>query len=259
MKPKTKSIMWTIAIALVLSLATAYPCAAGTAITKSAAQRGLSPIYHFDVVAHNGKVAGKVTVNTANAKLPKYVLVARGLKPNTKYTFGYTTSEDVYPLWSRDSPKAGALVIKGNFPLDDVDDLQSAQFWVMETPPAAINAQINGLFLGNYYGWFVTKLACYYSTDGGVTWNESSSTDGIAKGEYAHVFLSDLGLPWYALVRIHAIVVGGKDRTGSEVFQYIWYGCGKDMSWRYAGYYIDGVTWKPVLTYKGLTDYSYVP
>jgi hypothetical protein len=255
MKPKTKSIMWTITLSLILSLAMAYPCAAGTVTTKSATQSGRSPIYHFDVVAYNGEVAGKVTVNTANAQLPSYVLVARGLTPNTKYTFGYTTtSEEVYPLWSMDSPKAGALVIKGNFPLDDVDDLQSAQFWVMETPPAAINALINGLYLGNYWGWFITKLACYYSTDGGVTWTESSHTGGIAMGENARVLLRDLGLPDGALVRMHAIVVGGKDRTGSEVFQHSWYSCGKDWSHRIAGYYIDGVTWKPVLTYKGLSD-----
>lgn len=254
MIPKTKSTMWTITIALVLSLATAYPCAAGTVTTKSAAQRGRSPIYQFDVVAYNGEVAGKVTVNTANEQLPSYVLVARGLTPNTKYTFGYTTPEEVYPLWSMDSPKAGALVIKGTFPLDDLDDLQSAQFWVMETPPTSSNALINGLYLGNWGGWFIAKLACYYSTDGGVTWTESSHTDGIKNGEWARVLLRDLGLPDGALVRIHAIVVGGKDRTGSEVFQHSWYSCGKDWSHRIAGYYIDGVTWNPVLTYKGLSD-----
>ncbi len=249
--------MWTITIALVLSLATAFPCASGTVNSGSAAQRGHSTIYQFDVLAYNGEAVGKVTVNTANAQLPSYTLVARGLTPEKKYTFGYTTSEEVYPLWSMDSPKAGALVIKGNFPLDDVDDLKSAQFWVMETPPTSSNALINGLYLGNWGGWFIAKLACYYSTDGGVTWTESSHTDGIKNGEWVKLFLSDLGVPYGALVRIHAIVVGGKDRTGSEIFEYSWYACGKDMSWRYGSYYIDGVTWKPVLTYKGLADISY--
>ncbi len=151
MTPKTKSRMWTITIALVLSLATAYPCAAGTVTNKSAAQRGRSPIYHFDVVAYNGKVAGKVNVNTANAQLPSYILVARGLTPKTKYTFGYTTaSEELYTIGSTDSPKAGALVIKGTFPLDDVDDFQSARFWVMETPPTGTNTLINPIIRWNH-------------------------------------------------------------------------------------------------------------
>ena len=249
--------MWTITIALVLSLATAYPCAAGTVKTKSAAQRGHSPIYHFEVLAYDGEVAGKITVNTANEQLPSYVLVARGLTPKTKYTLGYSTSEEVYPLGSMDSSKRGALVIKGTFPLDDVEGLQSAHFWIMETPPTSSNALINGLYLGNYYGWFVAKLACYYSTDGGITWTESSHTDGIKQGDWARVFLRDLGVPYDALVRMHAIVVGGKDRTGSEVFQYSQFAAGRDMSWRYGSYYIDGVTWKPVLSYQGLADISF--
>lgn len=81
--------MWTITIALVLSFAMAHSCAAGIINTKSAAKRGCSPIYHFELVTHDeGEAAGKVTVNTANAKLPGYLLVARGLTPKTKYTFG---------------------------------------------------------------------------------------------------------------------------------------------------------------------------
>ena len=254
MKPNTKSVMWTVTIALILSIAAAYPCAAGTVITESAAQRGPSTIYQFYVVGNNDEVAGKVIVNTANPQLPSYVLIAPEVTPNTNYTFGYTTPEDVYTFASMDSPQVGPLVIKGTFPLDDLAVLLSSEFWVIETPPTSGNALINGLYLGNYYGWFITKLACYYSTDGGVTWVESSSTDGITKGNWGRVFLSELGVPYDALVRIHAIVVGGKDRTGSEVFQYSQFACGKDMSWRFGTYYIDGVTWNPVLSYKGLAD-----
>ena len=49
---------------------------------------------------------------------------------------------------------------------------------------------------------------------------------------------------------MHAIVVGGKDRTGSEVFQY--YNTTVE-DWRYvARYDISGVTWNPDLDYYGL-------
>ena len=106
----------------------------GVSADPSAKQAGNSPIYILDVT-YNGKVAGKMIVDTANAPLPTYVLVARGLTPNTEYTFGYITPEDVLTIGSKETPKAGALVIKGSFPLDDVEELESAEFWVMETPP----------------------------------------------------------------------------------------------------------------------------
>jgi hypothetical protein len=49
-------------------------------------------------------------------------------------------------------------------------------------------------------------------------------------------------VPEGALVKIHAIVVGGKDRTGDIVYQYN----SVDASWMgycYQYYYIEGVTW----------------
>jgi len=226
---------------------------AGTATPKSGKQAGHSPVYQLDVT-YNGTVAGKVTVNTSNAQLPGYVLVAHGLKPNTKYTFGYTTPEDVYTIGSTDTPKAGALVIKGTFPLDDVEDLQSAEFWVMETPPGwAESDVIYGFDLRNE-GWFIAQLACYYSTDGGVTWKESSHTDGIYRTEWGGAVLSDLGVPNGALVRIHAIVVAGNDKTGSEVFRYQDYAYYGHYYW--AVYYISGTTLNDTLEFEG-TDYKY--
>lgn len=125
--------------------------------------------------------------------------------------------------------------------------------WVREALPTS-SGWLNGFVLGNYYGWFVTRIACYYSTDGGVTWTESGHTGDITKGESKRVLLSDLGVPERAQVRIHAIVAGGKDRTGSEIFLCSYMGCGLDLSWRFATYYIDGVTWNPVLDYIGNVD-----
>lgn len=261
MKPKTRSVPWTVALALTLLLATA-----STVTTGWAAQRGRSPIYDFDLSYNGtvaGKVGGKVTVNMGSQPLPSYVLVAHGLMPNTKYTIGYTALDrlghtepelEPYVLGSVESPKAGALTLQGMFHLGDLLDLESAQFWIMETPPGATSGYINGLVLGNYWGWFITKIACYYSKDEGATWIESDHTDGIARGESKRVDLEDLGVPEGALVKIHAIVVGGKDRTGSEIFRCSHMPCGLEYSHRYASYYIDGVTWKPVLYFRGTVD-----
>lgn len=80
-----------------------------------------------------------------------------------------------------------------------------------------LHAPLYGFYLENT-GWFVAKIACYYCTDDGVTWQESDHTDGIAIWTAESTTLDDLGVPMYALVKIHVIVVGGKDRTGSEVF-----------------------------------------
>lgn len=242
---------WIALGAVLLCLSGIGPAQAGTSAATAGAgvvaakQHGRSPIYHFDVT-YKGKVAGKLTVNTENPQLPAYVLVVHGLTPSTKYTFGYTASGVVYTLCSTETPKAGALVIKGTFPLDDVADLESAQFWVMETPPGTYYSPLYGFEVLNN-GWFVIKLACYYSTDDGVTWHESAHTDGVTVPNYAVATLGGLGVPLNALVKIHVIVVGGKDRTGSEVFQH--YYTYATESHHYAEYWISGVTGNPELEY----------
>lgn len=216
----------------------------GATTTVSATQLGHTPTYYFGVT-YNGKVVGQVVVNTANAKAPTYALVAYGLTPNTKYTFGYTVSGDMRTLGTASTTTKGTLVMYGTFPVADVKDLQSAQFWVTETPLGSGYTQINGFVFENL-GGFVAKVACDYSTDGGVTWHESGHTSGIAIDGYRHVYLSDLGVPNGALVKIHVIVVAGKDRTGSEVFQY------KADSSGAAYYNIYGATLTSKLIYLGI-------
>lgn len=71
---------------------------------------------------------------------------------------------------------------------------------------------------------------------------------------YAHLELRDIGVSEGALIREHVIVAGGKDGTGSEVFQFTPWACGKDYSRRYASDYISGVTFNPKLTYEGMGD-----
>ncbi len=233
-----KLLLLTVACALIIS-------SVGATATVSATQIGHSPIYSFDVT-YNGPVVGQAFVNTAKAQAATYVLVANGLIPNTKYTFGYTVSGDTHTLGTANTTKAGALVMYGTFPAADVKDLQSAQFWVTETPPGgSAYTQINGFVLENL-GWFVAKVACDYSTDGGVTWHESGHTSGIAIDGLMHVYLSDLGVPNGALVKIHVIVIAGKDRTGSEVFQY------KADSSGAAYYNIYGATLTSKLIYLGI-------
>jgi hypothetical protein len=240
--------------ATLLMIATAGAGAAPGKQGQNPNQAGKSSIYNLDVL-YNGKVAGQVVVHTANPQLPSYVLVAHGLTPNTKYTFGYTASEEVYVIGSTDTPKAGALVLNGTFPLDDVEDMQSAQFWVMETPLSASYTEISGFTLMNL-GGFVAQLACYYSTDGGVTWTETSHTGDITLNRCKLVNLDDFGVPTSALVKIHAIVVWGKDRTGSEVFQTVYYPGGQRYVHTYADYTIRGTTLKPNLEYDGLEAIS---
>jgi hypothetical protein len=233
-----KLLLLTVACALLIS-------SVGATATVSATQIGHSPIYYFDVM-NNGTVVGQVIVNTANAKTPTYVLVANGLTSNTKYTFGYTASGDMRTLGTAKTTTTGALVMHGTFPAADVKDLQSAQFWVTETPPGGSYLPIMDFSLHNS-GWFVAKIACDYSTDGGVTWYESGHTSGIIKGESGTAQLSDLGVPYGAVVKIHVIVVGGKDRIGSEVFQY-------HSAYASANYRIYGTTLKPTLEYLGYSD-----
>ncbi len=250
MKPKTRCLTWSLALALILPVASVSTVSAG-----SAGDRGHSPVYHLDV-SYQGKVVGKITVNTANEELPNYVLVAHGLAPNTKYTFGYTVAGEIYVIGSIVSPKAGPLTINGRFPLNDVKELESAHFGIMESPLTS-SGRVNDFVLLNYYGWFITRMACYYSVDGGVTWTETGHTGDITRADPPNskrVALSDMGVPDGALVRMHAIVVGGKDRTGSEIYLCTYLPCGVNFSFRTAVYYITGVTWDPDLYLRGVVD-----
>jgi len=93
-------------------------------------------------------------------------------------------------------------------------------------------------------GLFIVKLACDYSTDDGVTWTESKHTSGIWQGSEVYMPLDVLGVPDRALVKIHVIVVGGKDQIGSTVFEYY---NDYNRGGRTITYYISGTTLNPDL------------
>ena len=96
----------------------------------------------------------------------------------------------------------------------------------------------------------MAQIACYYSTDDGITWHESGHTSDIAVTQTKEVYLGDLGVPDYAWVKIHAIVIGGKDRIHDQVYQYVsWMAsCG-------AEYDIKGTTWNPTLYFERMYCY----
>jgi hypothetical protein len=241
---KLLSLLFTVACALLVSTG-------GPLATVAAAQNGHSPIGFSDVM-YNGEVAGEVRVNTANAETPTYFLVADELTPNTKYTFGYSNmpAGDPHLLGSKDTTKSGALRMHGTLRPDDVQNLESALFWVAETGPGDYPQWIHGIRLYQN-GWFIAQLAVYYSTDGGVTWHESVLTSNLLRGDDITMPLESLGVPEHALVKIHVVVKAGKDRTGTEVFEtdysYLTY-----WGFYYAEYEITGTTGNPKLTYNGI-------
>jgi len=201
---------------------------------------GNAAVRQFDVTS--GPVSGKLTIDTA---AQTFVFNGKGGTPGTTYYL--YTSLATAPLGS------GVADSNGNLHIEGTCTATTAQ---LDTGTVTVTVNAAG-GVGDYPGiaalglvvemggWFVAKIACYYSTDGGVTWKESGHSSGIAMGTSKVAMLSDLGVPKGALVKMHAIVVAGKDRTGSEVFRYDEY-----SSW-YANYWIKGTTLNPTLTYHG--------
>jgi hypothetical protein len=236
-----------VASALLISVGGATAAAPPT-------QRGHSPNYIFDVT-YEDTVVGEVRLNMAHEE-PTFALVADGLTPKENYTFGYSTDSPVSVtlLGSADTSKSGSLRLRGTVPAEDVTDLNGAQFWVMATPPASSYYEdIVGLRLFNW-GWVIAQIQAYYSTDEGVTWQKSGTTDNILRRENDYVDLGDLGVPEGALVKIHVIVIGAKDKTGSEVFRFTRWISYWGENETYAAYEIYGTAFKPGLQYWGLYE-----
>ncbi|MGZ4926648.1 MAG: hypothetical protein ACXV4B_09405 [Halobacteriota archaeon] len=203
--------------------------------TENPHQAGSSSIYLYDVAATDAHGKGKLQINLAKHT---FVFNGQGFTPSAQIELKARAagSTDYVVFATGKATPSGNLHIAGTWAKDAP----------LPTDVVGDYAEIAGLGLVvEMGGWFVAKIACYYSTDGGVTWKESDHASGIAMGNSKVAMLSDLGVPDGALVKIHAIVVGGKDRTGSEVFRYYKY------SWWYADYWIKGTTWNPTLTYHG--------
>ena len=227
-----------IAVALCLMMIATVGAGAASAKQENPRQAGKSSIYFYDVEATDWHGFGQLVINMDKQT---FVFIGKDFVPSSQIELrarAEGSTDDVVFASGKVTP-SGNLHIAGTWEEDD--------------PPGVVIGgyqQIYGFLLDNN-GWFVAKLACYYSTDGGVTWTESGHTDGITLGMGDEADLIDLGVPDGAFVKIHAIVVGGKDRTADSVFQSNYSG----DYYCYQEYIIDGVTWRPNL-YEAAYGYA---
>jgi len=177
-----------------------------------------------------------------------FVFNGQDFRPLQYVYLQFKTDEDSSVIASGRSTSSGNLHIAGTWELDVLPtEVVGPTYFYYWGPPA------NGFHLTNF-GGFMAKLAVYYSTDYTVTdpdaatWHETKSTDSFGLNKSRHVNFADLGVPEGAAVRIHAIVVGGKDRTGGEIYSYD-YGICMIPGYCYPDYSISNVTWNPILEY----------
>jgi hypothetical protein len=238
--------MKRVLVITVLALLLMSTLGAGAVAAKkdeNPSKAGNSSVYFYDVAANETHGKGKLMVDVDKHT---FVFNGQGFMPSAMIALkARAAGSDDYVIFA-----TGKVTPSGN--------LHIAGTWEADAAPEEVGtyyAPLTGFKLENT-GWFVAKLACYYSTDGGVTWTETDHSSGIAKGGSDRVdWLIDLGVPDGALVKIHAIVVGGKDRTGD-----VWEYCDHmGSSWGYhvttelAVYEISGVTWNPKLEWVSMT------
>ena len=207
--------------------------------TENPTQAGKSSIYFYDVAASDTHGGGNLQINVDKRT---FVFNGQDFEPSAQIALrARAAGSDDYVIFA-----TGQATPSGN--------LHIAGTWEAAAAPADVVGStyyppISGFCLDNY-GWFVAKVACYYSTDGGATWTESDASEGIIRRDTGWVELWDLGVPVNALVKIHVVVVAGNDRTGSEVFQSVSTPDHTILP-KYAWYRIDGTTLKNSLAYLG--------
>ncbi len=222
------------------------------ATAAMAAPAGHAAVRQFDVAINNSDgttSTGKLTINPAEQT---FVFNGAGWMPTQMYYLSISVADDTLGrvLIDLDATAAaadGSIHMKGQCTAT-VAQLDNAtappRVFVGPRVGGGVYQPIIGLDLENK-GAFTTKIACYYSTDEGVTWHESDHSSGIWTGEIGSVYIKDLHVPDGALVKIHAIVVAGKDRTGPELYRY------QEVEWprNWVMYKISGTTLNPTLQY----------
>ncbi len=225
-----------------------------TVIAKGQTTTALSckaPSMPSPLIGDEFQITGNLTDETTSAPVPDQLITVYMLTDEKKWMeLGSDTTDDagLYTVTTRQDT-ADMYYYKAEFDGDKN---------YKKVTSATTNVTVNGLAQGSYpfpnvtyfelynTGLFVAKLAFYYSTDGGNTWTESSHTSGIVAGGYVFMHPDGLNVPNGALVKIHVIVVGGNDKTGSTVFKYN----KGDSSMPYLPlyrYYISGTTLNPKL------------
>lgn len=242
-----------LAVLLVPTIGMATAIAGGPVKTALSCE---SPMVSPPVVGEAFQITGILTDGTSSTPVPDMpitVYMSTDEKKWMEVGSVYTNDSGQYAVTTSQNT-AGNYYYKAVFNWDKAfKKVTSPTISVTVNPlvGSTYYTHITAFTLQNY-GWFAAQLACYYSTDGGVTWHESEHLKGITALDSGFAELSDLGVPSGALVKIHAVVVGGKDRTGSEVFQYYNY---NGYNGQCAEYEIDGFTWNPSLIYTDLWGY----
>ena len=249
-------VMITVLAVLLMSI-----LGATTAMAEGPAKTALScePPAVAPGIGYEFQITGTLTDGTSSTPIPGQLITvyastyekkwndekwteAGSVSTDTNGHYTVTTSQSIVGNYSYKA------VFKGD---DSLKKVTSPTISVTVMPVAGSSyTSIHAFSLFNINGLFVCKLACYYSIDNEVTWHESGKSDGIVVGNLRTPELSDLGVPEGAVVRIHAVVIGGPDRTGGERFVYHHYNASDPNTHQYACYWMDGTTFNPKLIYS---------
>lgn len=209
---------------------------------------GKSSIFFYDVESTSTHGFGKLVIDMNKHT---FSFIGQDFPPSQHIDLKTKTGEDFAVFAREKSTPSGNLHITGTWESDELPSEVVGEVYYIY-PPA------NGFSLSNY-GGFMAHLTVYYTTDTEwaspvePTWHEATlMTDGFGLNNTRQVNLADLSIPEGAWVRIHAIVVSGKDRTGSEYYTFA-NGICYIPGYCYPHYYIDRTAWNPILTY-GRTD-----
>jgi hypothetical protein len=226
-----------IAIVLCLMMITTAEVGAKSAKhDENPRQAGKSPIYFYDVEATDTHGIGQLVINMDKHT---FVFIGKDFLPSAQMEL----------LARAEGSLDHVVFAKGK--ATPSGNLHIAGTWEADDPPAGVLLDyqyIDGFWLLNQ-GLFVAKIAYRYSTDGGTTWKETDSSDGITAGNDRHVPYYNLGVPDNALVRLHVVVVWGDDKTATEVYRVINSAC-----WGY--YEIGGTTQNTKLYFGGTLCYE---
>lgn len=195
------------AVALCLMMIAAVAGPAPAKQDQNPSQAGKSPVYFYDVAASDSHGKGKLMID-----LDKHTFVFNGqdFEPSAQITLRAEAAggDDSVIFAIGKATPSGNLHISGT--------------WEAGAAPKAIVAWSQYPLIRYFqlfnFGGYVAQLASYWSTDSGATWHQSALIKGISWLETEYYDLYSHGVPEGAWVKIHIVVVGGKDRTGSEIF-----------------------------------------